>query len=165
MSPDSNQSFSVHLQSLTDFARELETQIEGLTKPADGLYALNSAPMLLGEFNEAYTLRGGHQVTVSQVSDLLGQVKQAIGFAQEVTTTVAAGYQHTDAAIAGALDVSALTTAAATAGSTLTTITTTVDTSIAGTVEAAIESVTGTAPTATPATIPTAPPATPALGG
>lgn len=100
---DDTHSFAVHLDSLKQFARELETQIDGMTKPSNGLAALLQAPMSLGSFGEASSLSGRHGAAVTQMHELLGNVKQAIGFADDVTGTVATGYQHTDEHIASAL--------------------------------------------------------------
>jgi hypothetical protein len=110
MSDDSH-SFAVHLDSLKQFARELETQIDGMTKPSNGLAALLQAPMSLGNFGEASSLSGRHGAAVTQMHELLGNVKQAIGFADDVTGTVATGYQHTDENIASALGLGSVTTA------------------------------------------------------
>jgi hypothetical protein len=110
MSDDSH-SFAVHLDSLKQFARELETQIDGMTKPSNGLAALLQAPMSLGNFGEASSLSGRHGAAVTQMHELLGNVKQAIGFADDVTGTVATGYQHTDEHIASALGLGSATTA------------------------------------------------------
>jgi hypothetical protein len=110
MSDDSH-SFAVHLDSLKQFARELETQIDGMTKPSNGLAALLQAPMSLGNFGEASSLSGRHGAAVTQMHELLGNVKQAIGFADDVTGTVATGYQHTDEHIASALGLGSATAA------------------------------------------------------
>lgn len=110
MSDDSH-SFAVHLDSLKQFARELETQIDGMTKPSNGLAALLQAPMSLGNFGEASSLSGRHGAAVTQMHELLGNVKQAIGFADDVTGTVATGYQHTDENIASALGLGSVTNA------------------------------------------------------
>src|SRR5215471_18711134 len=110
MSDDSH-SFAVHLDSLKQFARELETQIDGMTKPSNGLAALLQAPMSLGNFGEATSLSGRHGAAVTQMHELLGNVKQAIGFADDVTGTVATGYQHTDENIASALGLGSATSA------------------------------------------------------
>ena len=74
-----DQSFFVHLQSLFDFANELQTQLTGMTAPADRLSTLATTPVLLGDFGEAHTLGASHQAAVAEISELLGQVQQAIG--------------------------------------------------------------------------------------
>ena len=101
-----DQSFFVHLQSLFDFADELRTQLTGLTAPVDRLTTLAGAPVLLGDFGEAQSLGTSHQAAVAEMSELLGQVRQAIDFAEDVTKTVATGYQQVDQDVAGGLRVS-----------------------------------------------------------
>jgi hypothetical protein len=101
-----DKSFFVHLQSLFDFANELQTQLTGMTAPADRLSTLASAPVLLGDFGEAHTLGASHQAAVAEMSELLGQVQQAINFAENVTKTVATGYQQADQDVAGGMRVS-----------------------------------------------------------
>lgn len=96
-------SFLVHMQSLTDFTRELETQLDGLVKPSDDLASIADQPLLLGAFGEAYGLAQTHTDAVTQMCDLLGQVKQAIAFADDVTQAVAGNYAEVDVDIAGAL--------------------------------------------------------------
>jgi hypothetical protein len=89
-------SFFVHLQSLTDFENELETQLEALQKPNSHLTDLIDGQVQLGNFAEADSLRAQHDQVVGEMMDLLGQVKDAIGFAQQVTGTVATDYQQAD---------------------------------------------------------------------
>ncbi|GAA3521316.1 hypothetical protein [Actinocatenispora rupis] len=103
---DDQYSFRVHLQSLKDFARELETQLDAIGKPTDGLGSLWNHPVLLGDFGEAHALSDHHQSAVRQMHDLLGNVREAIAFAGDVTHTVADGYERTDQDIAAALGVS-----------------------------------------------------------
>lgn len=99
-------SFFVHLQSLFDFATELQTQLTGMTAPVDRLGTLATAPVLLGDFGEAHSLGASHQAAIAEMSDLLGQVQQAIDFAENVTKTVATGYQQADQDVAGGMRVS-----------------------------------------------------------
>ncbi len=101
-----DQSFFVHLQSLFDFATELQTQLTGMTAPADRLSTLATTPVLLGDFGEAHTLGASHQAAVAEMAELLGQVQQAIDFAENVTKTVATGYQQADSDVAGGMRVS-----------------------------------------------------------
>jgi hypothetical protein len=98
-----DQSFFVHLQSLTDFANELQTQLEGLFRPEGQLSAIADDPLLLGEFGEASSLGESHRAAIEEMQGLLTQIKQAISFAEEVTNTVATGYRHADENIAAAL--------------------------------------------------------------
>lgn len=100
-----DQSFFVHLQSLTDFAQELQTQLGGLDSPIDQLSAMSAKPVLLGDFAEATDLATSHHAAITEMSDLLGQVQQAITFAQDITTTVADGYQQADQNAAGSMQV------------------------------------------------------------
>jgi hypothetical protein len=98
-----DQSYYVHLESLKDFVRELETQIHAMSKPNDFLLTLGEEPLLFGEFGEAGSLADAHRAAVSEMQGLLDQVRSAIGFAQDVTTTVADGYQNADQSVAGDL--------------------------------------------------------------
>jgi len=98
-----DQSYYVHLESLNDFVRELETQIDGMSKPQDFLHTLNGHPLLFGEFGEAGSLADAHNAAVAEMQGLLDQVKGAITFAQNVTTTVADGYEQADQVVAGDL--------------------------------------------------------------
>lgn len=96
-------SFLVHMNSLTDFTRELETQLDGLVKPTDDLASIADEPLLLGEFGEAHGLAQSYDATIAQMCDLLGQVKQAIAFADEVTQVVSGHYAEADQVVADAL--------------------------------------------------------------
>ncbi|QWF78133.1 hypothetical protein [Amycolatopsis sp. CA-230715] len=98
-----DQSYYVHLQSLDDFVRELETQLEGMAKPGERLGDLGERAPLFGEFGEASSLARAHQAAVAEMQGLLEQVKGAITFAREVTTTVADGYAQADQVVAGDL--------------------------------------------------------------
>ena len=100
-----DQSFSIHLKSLLDFAAEFQTQIDSIQAPMDHLAALSGKQPQYGAFAEAWSLGAGEQAAVEEMHSLLGQVKQAIAFAQNVTGTVADGYQHADDNIASALGV------------------------------------------------------------
>lgn len=101
-----DQSYYVHLESLKDFVRELETQIHAMSKPNDFLLTLGQEPLLFGEFGEAGSLADAHRAAVSEMQGLLDQVRSAIGFAQDVTSTVADGYQNADEVVAGDLHTS-----------------------------------------------------------
>jgi hypothetical protein len=102
-----DQSFFVHLQSLTNFAQELQTQLAGMATPMNHLDSLSGSPMLLGDFGEASTLAASNQAAVAEMAELLGQVRQAISFAENITNTVATDYQQTDQAIAGGMSTAA----------------------------------------------------------
>lgn len=96
-------SFRVHLQSLRDFARELSSQLDAIGSPTDGLTELAGTPVSLGSFAEADSLRDRHTAAVTQMRDLLGDVSQAISFADDVTTTVADSYEEADKQVAATL--------------------------------------------------------------
>ncbi|MBN9740692.1 hypothetical protein DMP23_06140 [Amycolatopsis sp. A1MSW2902] len=98
-----DQSYYVHLESLTDFVRELETQIHAMSRPNDFLRTLGEHPLLFGEFGEAASLADAHRAAVAEMQGLLEQVRGAIAFAQDVTTTVADGYAQADQSVAGDL--------------------------------------------------------------
>ncbi|MEC3978339.1 hypothetical protein [Amycolatopsis sp. H20-H5] len=98
-----DQSYYVHLESLKDFVRELETQIHAMARPNDFLLTLGEHPLLFGEFGEAGSLADAHRAAVAEMQGLLDQVKGAIAFAQDVTTTVADGYSQADQNVAGDL--------------------------------------------------------------
>ncbi|MFI5609754.1 hypothetical protein [Amycolatopsis sp. NPDC051903] len=98
-----DQSYYVHLDSLKDFVRELETQIHAMSKPNDFLSTLGDHPLLFGEFGEATSLVDAHRAAVAEMRGLLEQVRGAITFAQDVTTTVADGYEQADQSVAGDL--------------------------------------------------------------
>ncbi|MFE0025171.1 hypothetical protein [Amycolatopsis sp. NPDC059021] len=101
-----DQSYYVHLESLKDFVRELETQIHAMAKPNDFLLTLGDHPLLFGEFGEAGSLADAHREAVAEMQGLLDQVRGAITFAQDVTNTVADGYQAADESVAGDLHTS-----------------------------------------------------------
>ncbi|NUP48788.1 MAG: hypothetical protein HOW97_15990 [Catenulispora sp.] len=101
--PTPDQSFSIHLKSLTDFADEFTTQIQSLQAPMDHLATMSDTPPQYGAFAEAWSLGAGEQAAIEEMYSLLGQVKQAIAFAGRVTGTVADGYRHADEDISSAL--------------------------------------------------------------
>jgi hypothetical protein len=101
--PTPDQSFSIHLKSLTDFADEFTTQIESLQAPMDHLATMSDTPPQYGAFLEAWSLGAGEQAAIEEMYSLLGQVKQAIAFAGTVTGTVADGYRRADEDISSAL--------------------------------------------------------------
>ncbi|GAA2041015.1 hypothetical protein GCM10009839_49200 [Catenulispora yoronensis] len=101
--PTPDQSFSIHLKSLTDFADEFTTQIESIQAPMDHLATMSDTPPQYGAFSEAWALGAGEQAAIEEMYSLLGQVKQAIAFAGTVTGTVADGYRRADENISQAL--------------------------------------------------------------
>jgi hypothetical protein len=98
-----DQSFSVELRSLFGFAQELRTQLEGIAVPMNTLAEQAGAPPQFGAFAEASDLAQSQQAAVEEMHGLLGQVQQAIDFAQDVTDTVASGYQHADQEVAASM--------------------------------------------------------------
>ncbi|MGW0431706.1 hypothetical protein ACWDV4_04020 [Micromonospora sp. NPDC003197] len=94
------ESFRVHLESLQEFARELETQLEAMRKPTDNLGLLRVQPMLLGDFVEASSLSDRHRTAVEQMHELLHTVREAIAFANDVTHMIADGYADYDFGVA-----------------------------------------------------------------
>jgi hypothetical protein len=94
--PDGSEAFAVHLQSLTDFANELTTQLAGMVQPLAQMDSLVDNDLLLGEFTEAYSLWTEHGLAVSEMYVLIGQARDAIQFANEITETVSTAYQHYD---------------------------------------------------------------------
>jgi hypothetical protein len=100
-------SFFVHLQSLADFAQELQTQLTGMATPINHLDTMSSSPMQLGAFGEADALASANQAAVAEMTELLGQVRQAITFAESITSTVATGYQQADQNVAGGMQTDA----------------------------------------------------------
>ena len=103
--PTPEQSFTIHLKSLLDFADEFKTQIESIQAPMDHLAAMSAKAPQYGAFAEAWSLGAGEQAAIEEMYSLLGQVRQAISFAGDVTGTVAEGYRHADENIASALGV------------------------------------------------------------
>jgi len=98
--------FSVHLQSLESFAQELQTQLDGLRAPLDRLAVLTQHDLALGSFGEAYGLGTHHARIAEQMYTLMQAVRQAVGFAGEVTNTVVTSYQKFDQQSAAALGTS-----------------------------------------------------------
>lgn len=95
-----DQSYSIQPTSLLDFANELQTQIEGIAAPMNALAKQASTQPKFGGFPEAQTLSASQQSALEQMYSLLGQVKEAIGFVQNVTTAVAHDYQQADQDVA-----------------------------------------------------------------
>jgi len=98
-----DESFSVQLTSLLGFAHELQTQIEGIAVPMNTLAAQAQAQPQFGAFAEASALAGNQRAALADMHALLGQLRQAIEFAENVTNTVAAGYQQVDHDVAAGL--------------------------------------------------------------
>ncbi|HET9140818.1 hypothetical protein [Actinophytocola sp.] len=84
----------VHLESLLTFADELERQLTSLADPAGRLDTLAGHEPAPGAFVEAASLVEDHRRVVAGMREALDQTRQAIGFAREVTVTVADGYRR-----------------------------------------------------------------------
>jgi hypothetical protein len=93
-------SFEVRPQELIQLADELAAQREAVRHPADQLAALGADPVDLGGFAEAYALREAHTAAALRMHQLAYAVAVAVGFAEEVTRAVAAGYQTADEQVA-----------------------------------------------------------------
>jgi len=100
-----DRSFYVHLASLQNFAGELSTQLSGMATPVDYLSKLSTEPVLLGSFDEAHSLGECHQAAVAEMAQLLAEVRDGIAFAENITVTVANGYQQLDQDLAGGMSV------------------------------------------------------------
>jgi hypothetical protein len=97
-------SFRVHLQSLDDFARRLEEQLEVVRRSTRSAAIVNRAPDLpLGAFAEAYALSDDHSDAVARSTALLENVVRSIDFARGVTELVARRYSALDTG--GAQDI------------------------------------------------------------
>jgi hypothetical protein len=96
-------SFEINLESLTAFAEELKTQLSGMVQPLGQLTSLTEGAVRLGEFNEAHSLRDNHGVAVGEMQVLVGQARDAIEFAKDITRTVSDAYEHYDDHLTGAL--------------------------------------------------------------
>ncbi|MFI7672952.1 hypothetical protein [Actinophytocola sp. NPDC049390] len=101
--PSPDEAFAINLDSLTTFTHELGTQLSGMAQPKGHLDALTVAAMLLGTFGEAQSLRTNHDVAVDEMSVLVGQARDAIDFAAEITKSVTTSYEHYDDEVAAAV--------------------------------------------------------------
>ncbi len=96
-------SFEVHLQSLADFAWELEGQLEALRLTRDRLSALGERAAPLGGFPEAFSLGDRHRRAALDMAVLAESVQQVLGFAAGVTRAVATSYSDYDEQAAASL--------------------------------------------------------------
>jgi len=100
-------SFQVHLESLRNFARLLDDQLEALQRPTRALAALRP-DLPLGAFAEAYSLGDDHSDVASRMLEVLAKLGQSVEFGGSVTSLVASRYGSLSAAgargIAGAGD-------------------------------------------------------------
>lgn len=102
--PSPNEAFAINLDSLTTFSHELATQLSGMAQPKGHLDALIAGAMKLGAFGEAHSLRTNHDVAVDEMSVLVGQARDAIDFAAEITKSVTKSYEHYDDEVAAAMN-------------------------------------------------------------
>jgi hypothetical protein len=93
-------SFTVHVQTLRDFARELDQQIEALSVTRETAATLAQQQGGRGAFAEADLLLSRHTGAVDDLRALLAGVQRAIRFAEDVTHTAASSYEQADAAAA-----------------------------------------------------------------
>jgi hypothetical protein len=91
-----DQSFSVEVAFLSKFAQELQTQVDGIAAPMNQLATQSGTQPQFGAFTEAWLLGQSQQTAIQEMYDLIGQVKQAIGFAQNVTNSISSAYQKGD---------------------------------------------------------------------
>lgn len=96
-------SFGAHLESLRQFGRELESQLDALNAAKDTVLALAASRVLMGAFAEAELLVARAEASVAQVQALLEGIRVAIAFAEEVTHTVADAYRAGDEREAGSI--------------------------------------------------------------
>jgi hypothetical protein len=102
--PSPNEAFAINLDSLTTFSHELATQLSGMAQPKGHLDALIAGAMKLGAFGEAHSLRTNHDVAADEMSVLVGQARDAIDFAAEITKSVTRSYEHYDDEVAAAMN-------------------------------------------------------------
>lgn len=132
--------FSVSLESLTAFTEELTTQLSGMGQPLTRLRTLTGGDLRLGQFPEADSLWHNHDVAADEMSVLVGQARDAVDFAKEITKSVTTAYQHYDDHVATGIG------------------------SASDTLGALTGALGGTAASVTGAVAPIAPPTTEALG-
>jgi hypothetical protein len=94
------QSFSVQPSSLLSFAQELQTQLDGIAAPMNALATQSGTQPQFGAFTEAWLFGQSQQSAVQEMYELLGQVKQALSFTENVTSTIASAYQDADQDVA-----------------------------------------------------------------
>jgi hypothetical protein len=108
------QSYSVQPSSLRAFAQELQTQLDGIATPMNTLATQSSTQPQFGAFTEAWMLGESQQSAIQEMYDLLEQVKQALGFAENVTSTIATAYEDADQDVATSYGAPGTTTASGT---------------------------------------------------
>jgi len=96
--------YDVHAESLEDFARELEAQLETLRIADARLASLSDVRLRVGHFREAYDLAQRHRSAVDSMDHLLRTVRQAVDWARDVTRHVKVRYEQADADVAGSIE-------------------------------------------------------------
>lgn len=99
-----SEGFTVNLESLTAFSEELTTQLSGMSQPLGHLNTLTGGDIHLGKFPEADSLWQNHDTAVDQMSALVGQARDAIDFAEEITKSVHTAYEHFDDGVNAAIN-------------------------------------------------------------
>lgn len=94
-------SFEVRPDELTRLADDFAGQREAVRCPAERLAALSTDPLEPGAFAESFALREAHTAAAIRMHQLTYAVAVAIGFVEEVTRAIAAGYTEADEAAAG----------------------------------------------------------------
>jgi hypothetical protein len=97
---DNAGSFEVRPGELIRLAEDLAAQREAVRHPADRLAELSTDPLEPGAFAEAFALCQAHTSAAVRMHQMTYAVAVAIGFAEEVTRAIAAGYADMDAAVA-----------------------------------------------------------------
>lgn len=91
-----HEGFHVDLESLTAFSEELTTQLSGMTQPIGHLHSLTGETIEFGAFSEAKLLWHNHDTAAEKMTTLVGQARDAIDFAEEITKSVHSSYDHFD---------------------------------------------------------------------
>jgi hypothetical protein len=85
-------SFRVHLDALKDFSAKVRDEADAVRTATDAL-AVGDPVLPLGAFAEAFSLSDEHRDVVEQMGEVLAEIRQALEFAERVTSHVAAGYE------------------------------------------------------------------------
>ncbi|MDP9794064.1 hypothetical protein J2S43_002576 [Catenuloplanes nepalensis] len=96
----STHGYRVDPGALESYAALLAAARDAVRHPAERLAALDAEPIVPGAFAEAQALAEQHAAMVTALAGLTTAVAAALGFAGEVTGTIAAGYRETDRAVA-----------------------------------------------------------------
>jgi fructose-1,6-bisphosphatase/sedoheptulose 1,7-bisphosphatase-like protein len=102
----SHNSFSVHIDTLRTFEKNLVKQIDELKATKNAVRDLASHQVRLGNFLEAKLLVERHDTTIAEMEALLDGVRDALIFAGDVTHTVEKSYRQGDVYVADGLSVS-----------------------------------------------------------